>query len=559
MALDDMGILQEYVSQRSEKAFEVLVARHLNLVYSAAMRQVRNPHLAEEITQATFIILAQKAGTIRQGTILPGWLLKTVRYAATAELRTICRRIQRENEAHMETMIQREPASNPEWEEMASFLDEAISQLCQKDRDALVLRFFEQKPLRDVGIALGVDTDTAQKRVSRAVDKLRRLFAKRGVVLSAVAITAMISANAVHAAPAGLLTSVTAAAFSGPGLASSLITLVKGTLKVMAWTKIKIAASVAVAAVVAVQWYQIASQNRQVDILREHQAVKVVRAPEAKPGFNQIETHELEQLRTEKVRLNNELSQLRKQLALQKPLEAQTAPTQALLNTSPFSEQEVLARRLAEGVAQGDPTALGKLTELSATLHQEFNAKVPTLKTDQERGDFSRQLFAPLHSAFDILGEEAAKGNENALKAFGRAIQIDYLKGNAISSIGDLTGHGHEGLVDLLIDPKRFNINIPLSSTLSALKPAADSGNEKAIEAIAAVAMDGNAQPLWFLAANGLGNAAESGNSTAIDALINLSTTTNQSVRNAVVSGLKRAAANQNAKAAQTLREMGAQ
>jgi RNA polymerase sigma factor (sigma-70 family) len=249
---DDMTLLREYVARGSETAFETVVARHLDLVYSAALRQARNPQLAGEITQATFIILARKAATLHPNTILPGWLLRTARFAATTELRSALRRQRHEQEAHVEAMIQQQgtaPAS--EWEQIAPLLDEALATLGEQDRNAVVLRFFKELPLRQVGAALGMDEDAAQKRVSRAVEKLRRFFVKRGVVVSAVAVTAAISAQAVQAAPAGLLAAVAAGATIKGATASSTATLIKGTLKLMAWTKLKTAVVIGVGVLLA--------------------------------------------------------------------------------------------------------------------------------------------------------------------------------------------------------------------------------------------------------------------------------------------------------------------
>jgi RNA polymerase sigma factor (sigma-70 family) len=237
-AMDDMALLQEYATGHSEAAFEALVARWINFVYSAAWRQVHNPHVAEEITQTVFVLLARKAGRLGQGTILSGWLFKTTRFVALAEMRATATRQQREHEAHMESAPP--PGPDSVWQQIAPVLDEALAQLGDRDRQAVLLRFFEHKSLAEVGQVLGASQDTAGKRIQRALEKLHRFFRKRGIASSTVMIAGAMAANSVQAAPAGLSAAV-AAAGSGTGLAltSSTATLIKATLKLMAWTKLK--------------------------------------------------------------------------------------------------------------------------------------------------------------------------------------------------------------------------------------------------------------------------------------------------------------------------------
>jgi RNA polymerase sigma factor (sigma-70 family) len=243
---DDMTLVQEYAAHNSEEAFGTLVSRHVNLVHSAALRQVRDPHLAEEVTQTVFIILARKAGSLDAKTILPGWLYRTANYVSSAALKSEYRRERREQEAYMQAVIQ-ETQPDSTWEQLSPQLDGAMAQLREGDRDVLVLRFFQNKNFKEVGNALGVEERAAQKRVARALEKLRSIFAKRGVALTTGIIAGMISANSVQAAPVALTKTITAMAMTqGVAVSGSTLTLINGALKIMAWTKIQTAVVVGV-------------------------------------------------------------------------------------------------------------------------------------------------------------------------------------------------------------------------------------------------------------------------------------------------------------------------
>jgi uncharacterized protein (TIGR03435 family) len=251
--LDDITLLAEYVKHDSHAAFAELVNRHINKVYSVALRQTRNPSQAEEITQAVFVILAKKAPTLGKNVFLTGWLYHTARLTAVSYIRSEIRRARREEEAHMQRLAnETEPESNP-WPQIAPLLDTAIADLSEKDRRALLLRFFDGKSMKEVGTALGGTEDAAKMRVNRAVEKLRHFFTKRGIALSTAALTTVLAANSVQAAPATLATAATALAVAkGVAANTSTVTLIQGAMKLMAFAKAKTAVIIGATALLTV-------------------------------------------------------------------------------------------------------------------------------------------------------------------------------------------------------------------------------------------------------------------------------------------------------------------
>ncbi len=246
---DDAELLNRYV-HGDEAAFAELVRRRLPLVYQAALRQVRRPHLAEEITQVVFVILAQKAKRLGPNVVLSGWLYQTTRYACQKAIRTEVRRIKREREA----MEAQAPSVNQEttWNQVEPVLDELMARLREPDRLVLVLRFLENRSLAQIGDLLGTSEDAAQKRVSRALDRLRALFAKRSIHASSGVLAALLAANASGAVPSSLAAGVATGAAAGAATWSPLTSnLVESTLQMMTWIKIKTLAPVGAAVAVA--------------------------------------------------------------------------------------------------------------------------------------------------------------------------------------------------------------------------------------------------------------------------------------------------------------------
>jgi RNA polymerase sigma factor (sigma-70 family) len=218
MSDTDMQLLARYTRQQAENAFAELVHRHVDLVFSTALRLVRSPELAEEVAQSTFTDLARQARRLAPDTILTAWLYEVARRTAVDAVRREARRQFREQIACELTAMNN---SSPDWSHIEPILDDAMRALDAADRAAVLLRYFDNKSLREVGQALGVNEDAARKRVSRAVERMRRFFSQHGVTIEAGALAAALSVGAVHGAPAGLSATISTAALAGKTIAAA--------------------------------------------------------------------------------------------------------------------------------------------------------------------------------------------------------------------------------------------------------------------------------------------------------------------------------------------------
>jgi RNA polymerase sigma factor (sigma-70 family) len=234
----DIELLAEFAGSGCERAFAEVVSRHVDLVYSTAFRQVQNASLAEEVTQAVFVLLARKARSLGSKTVVSAWLFRTARFASQDALKGEFRRKRREQQAfELQTA---NPASGEAWREVAPKLDEALANLSEQDRTAILLRYFENKSFREVGMALSLGEEAARKRVDRAVGKLREKFVSKKIEIPDAVLTGLITAHAIQAAPCGLgLSASTTALSQVPDVSLAVAAVVKGAIQAMLWAKLR--------------------------------------------------------------------------------------------------------------------------------------------------------------------------------------------------------------------------------------------------------------------------------------------------------------------------------
>jgi RNA polymerase sigma factor (sigma-70 family) len=414
MTENDSALLEQFTRDESQDAFSELVHRHLNLVYSAAFRQVRSPDLAEEIALSAFTQLARCAGRLPRETILTAWLYRVACNAAIDVVRREARRQARERIACQMSTLNEPP---PEWAQIEGMLDEAMQSLGDVDRTAILLRFFEKKSLREVGHALGASEDAAQKRVGRALEHLREFFAKRKVHLAAASVAALISVNAVKAAPAELAVSL-----AGSVAASvSTATTVTVTKAIIMTTLQKTIVALILAGAVAAGIYQ----ARQASSLREQNTALGDRV-HALEQARREETNSMAQLTAENVALRkrpSDVAKLRGEVGVLKEKNAKMGSSSAISKVTADPATKKLMRDTQKmGMAaiyknlvaklQLTPDQGDKFNDLLADHVMQNIDSITTILRDKPGPDEVNRIFDSENASLqqqiqDLLGSDA--------------------------------------------------------------------------------------------------------------------------------------------------------
>ncbi len=253
--MDDWQLLRRFVEHDSQEAFAALTKRYLGLVYSVCRRELADAETAEDVTQAVFLILARKAPSLRRNVVLSGWLFQTARFAAKNARTRAQRRAAYELKA-AELIQQQVTGEDAAWAEIEPVLNQSLAALREGERESVLLRFFQGMSFVETGTTLGVSEEAARKRVTRALEKMRRFFGQEGIVVPGAALAALLSAHAAKAVPAQLTGEIVKTlAGTVPGQVSLIS---QGVLQAMNIFKLKVAAGAAALVLAGATAYAVA-------------------------------------------------------------------------------------------------------------------------------------------------------------------------------------------------------------------------------------------------------------------------------------------------------------
>ncbi|MGC3957440.1 MAG: RNA polymerase sigma factor [Verrucomicrobiota bacterium] len=379
---------------------------------------VGDAHLAKDVTQATFLALAKTAAQLTERPVLAGWLHRTAQNIAAQTVRTDVRRRAREQEAAaMNELLATSPEAD--WEQIAPHLDAALGELSEPERDAVMLRYFQRQSAHDMAQTLGISDEAAQKRVSRAVDRLRECFAKRGITVGASGLAVVISANAVQAAPVGLvLTISTAATLTGTTLATTATVTATKAIAMTALQKTIVAATIAVLAGVGIYETRLASQLRA-----QNQALQQLQAPlNEKIQLLQNErdetTRQLAVLRDDNERLNRNTAELLKLRGEIGQLKHTAQAKKELSTTNDFMEAALLA-------------SLSRINQLKDRLEQIPDKKIPELEllTAKDWIPFGQYEDQSDSQTLMLFSDLRLRSKEKFARLTGKAL-VNYIEAN---------------------------------------------------------------------------------------------------------------------------------
>ena len=442
---DDTSLLGRYAADRSEEAFAELTSRYVGLVYSAAVRLMHGDvQSAQDVTQQVFTELARGADRLARHPALEGWLYTTTRLTALKLNRTDQRRKAREQKATMMNELLQDDGPPADWSQLSPVIEEAMHELNEEDRHAILLRFFQNKSLNEVGARLNLTDNAARMRVTRALDRLRSALHRRGIATTAAALAAAVSAHAVQTVPAGLAATISPAAVAGGAVhAASQITT---TLAMTTLQKTLVAATLMLAAGTGIfALHQRSQFQEQVQTLRQEEAPLNAQVAQLRSDRDKADQR-VAALEQENERLKSgqkELLKLRGQVGV---LRDKAAAASAGKSETPTSG---LAKMLSDPAMKEylRHAQLEKIRSLYADFFKE-------MKMTPEQTDAFLQVMT------DVAGKSIAQYTSGA-----KGTPAESASGTAEAGLQLRAILGDSGLAQL----KRFSDEIPARTTISML------------------------------------------------------------------------------------------
>ncbi len=448
-ASTDLELVKGYAEARSEAAFEELVARHVDLVYVTARRLLNgDDHLARDVAQSVFTDLARKASALAgkssdaavNSFSVVGWLYTSTRFAACKAVRAEETRRKHEREAQAMSDVLHGENQEPDWAELRPAIEELLGTLAEAERDAVLLRFFEGKDFRTVGMALGLGEDAARKRVTRALDKMRDLLAARGLTTTATALSVALTAHAFEAAPTGLAASISTAALATSGAVGAGSLSAWMAAKVMASLKLKIGLAGALVAALSTPIVLLDRSNRNMQVQHRHfeQEIQRLKAELAsRPVPEPVAVDAAEHM--ELLRLRGQVGRLRVELA-EKEARAKEGPRRTRFSesqTANMAEPEdwrggkFLPKEKISNLGIEDPEAavqtyLWALLQEDAAVARDLVCTNSSLDVGMMRDEFADRLGTAAGVHFD--GYSANSTNFTALVSVQNADDTELSK-----------------------------------------------------------------------------------------------------------------------------------